>query len=87
MDLRDRSHLLPYARRSILKVARATRTFGKMSSFYRFLNHQALLRGVLSLVLPRPVSAVFSCLCIAFAIYWVLKTIFLSYHVRYNWSD
>ncbi|MCA9358211.1 glycosyltransferase family 2 protein [Candidatus Kaiserbacteria bacterium] len=90
MDLKDQSHLLPYARRSDFKVARATELSGKDRRFYRFLE---ILPGVaawgtiIGIILASMYAPFFAAyFIIAFAIYWVLKTIFLSYHVRYNWK-
>ena len=90
MDPKDQSHLLPYARRSDFKVARATELSGKDRRFYRFLE---ILPGVaawgtiIGIILASMYAPFFAAyFIIAFAIYWVLKTIFLSYHVRYNWK-
>lgn len=85
----DDSHLLPYARRSDFKVARATELSGADRRFYRFLEiipgvaAWATLIGIVLASIYAPFFAAY--FIIAFSIYWVLKTIFLSYHVRYNW--
>ena len=86
----DDSHLLPYARRSDFKVARAEELTGKDRRFYRFLEMVPGLAawGTLIGIVWASIYASFfaAYFIIAFAIYWVLKTIFLSYHVRYNWK-
>ncbi len=88
--MEDQSHLLPYARRSDFKVSRATELTGKDYRFYRFLeivpglSAWATLIGIIWASMYAPFFAAY--FIIAFAIYWVLKTIFLSYHVRYNWK-
>ena len=86
----DQSHLLPYARRADFKVARATELTGKDRRFYRFLE---LVPGIASwgfligLILASIYASFFAAyFIIAFSIFWVLKTIFLSYHVRHNWK-
>jgi len=92
MELKDstQSHLLPYARRADFKVSRATELTGKDRRFYRFLEivpgvaAWATLIGIVLASIYAPFYAAY--FIIAFAIYWVLKTIFLSYHVRYNWK-
>lgn len=90
MDPKDQSHLLPYARRSDFKVARATELSGKDRRFYRFLEivpgvaAWGTLVGIVLASMYAPFLAAY--FIIAFSIYWVLKTVFLSYHVRYNWK-
>lgn len=86
----DQSHLLPYARREDFHVGRATDLSGKRKRFYRFLEiipglaSWTTLIGVVLLSIYAPfIAAIF---VIAFALYWVLKTAFLSYHLRYNWK-
>jgi len=81
--------LLPYAQRSDFKVARATELSGRDRRFYRFLE---IVPGVASwgflvgLLLASIYASFFAAyFIIAFSIFWVLKTIFLSYHVRHNW--
>lgn len=82
--------MLPYARRDDFKVARANELEGKDARFYRFLEivpgvaAWATLIGIILASIYLPFWAAY--FIIAFAIYWVLKTIFLSYHVRYNWK-
>jgi len=80
--------LLPYARRADFKVAKASELTGRDARFYRFLeivpglaSWSTLIGIVLASIYWSFFAAYF---IIAFAIYWVLKTIFLSYHVRYN---
>jgi prepilin signal peptidase PulO-like enzyme (type II secretory pathway) len=86
----EQSHLLPYARRADFRVSRATELTGKDYRFYRFLEIVPGLAAWLTLIgiilasMYAPFYAAY--FIIAFAIYWVLKTIFLSYHVRYNWK-
>ncbi|MBP6881738.1 MAG: glycosyltransferase family 2 protein [Candidatus Pacebacteria bacterium] len=86
----DKSHLLPYARRSDFKVARATELTGADRRFYRFLEIVPGLASwgfLIGLVLASIYASFFAAyFIIAFAIFWVLKTIFLSYHVRHNWK-
>ncbi len=86
----QKSHLLPYATRSDFKVGRATELTGKDRVFYRFLEilpgfaSWSTLIGVILLSIYAPFIAAY--FVIGFAIYWVLKTAFLSYHLRYNWK-
>ncbi len=88
--MKDQSHLLPYARHPDFKVARATELSGKDRCFYRFLEivpgvlSWATIIGIVMASIYAPFFAAY--FIIAFSIYWVLKTIFLSYHVRYNWK-
>ena len=83
------THLLPYARRSDFKVARATELTGKDRWFFRFLEivpgltAWTTLIGLILASIYLPFFAAY--FVIGFAIYWVLKTIFLSVHVRHNW--
>lgn len=90
MNQGERSHLLPYAQRADFKVARATELTGSNRRLYRFLE---IIPGVASwgfligLVLASIYASFFAAyFIIAFAVFWVLKTIFLSYHVRHNWK-
>ena len=81
---------LPYSLRPDFKVGRASELTGKNRGFYRFLEilpgtvSWATLIGVVLLSTYAPFFA--SYFIIAFAIYWVLKTGFLSYHLRHNWK-
>jgi hypothetical protein len=90
MNEEDKSHLLPYARRSDFKVGRATELTGKDRRLFRFLEilpgalSWTILIGMILASIYAPFFAAY--FIIAFSIYWVLKTIFLSYHVRYNWK-
>ena len=86
----EKTVILPYARRPDFKVARATELSGRDRKLYRFLE---IVPGVASwgflvLLLLASVYTPFlaSYFIIAFAIFWLLKTIFLSYHVRHNWK-
>lgn len=84
------SHLLPYARRPDFHVGRAPELYGRDRLFYRVLEilpgltSWATLIGVILLSIYAPFVAAY--FVIAFALYWVLKTAFLSYHLRYNWK-
>lgn len=84
------THLLPYASRPDFKVGRATELQGRERRFYRFLEivpgvaSWATLIGVMALSIYAPFIAAY--FIIAFAVYWVLKTAFLSYHLRHNWK-
>lgn len=86
----DTEHLLPYAQREDFTVGRATELSGKDRRFYRFLEiipgvaSWTTLIGVLLMSNYAPFLAAY--FIIGFAIYWVLKTAFLSYHLRYNWK-
>lgn len=86
----DQSHLLPYARRPDFKVGRATELTGRDKRLYRLLEiipgffAWLTLIGVLIMSNYAPFFAAY--FIIGFAIYWVLKTGFLSYHLRYNWK-
>jgi hypothetical protein len=83
-------HLLAYARRADFHVGRATELAGRDHRLYRFLEilpglaSWVTLVGVVLLSMYAPFFAAY--FVIAFAIYWVLKTAFLSYHLRYNWK-
>ncbi|MBX9906880.1 glycosyltransferase family 2 protein [Patescibacteria group bacterium] len=85
-----KSHLLPYARRADFKVGRASELQGRDRIFYRFLeilpgaaSWATLVGMVLASIYIPFVTAYF---IIAFSVYWLLKTAFLSYHLRYNWK-
>lgn len=88
--MEEKAHLLEYARRPDFKVGRATELTGRDRRFYRFLEilpglaSWATLIGVVLLSIYAPFFAAY--FIIAFALYWVLKTAFLSYHLRYNWK-
>lgn len=90
MSEENRPEILPYARRTDFKVARATELTGKDRKFYRFLEivpgvfAWGTILGILLLSMYLPFFAAY--FIIAFSIYWVLKTFFLSVHVRYNWK-
>lgn len=87
--MEEKRHLLPYAQRSDFHVGRATELTGKNWALYRFLEivpglaSWATLIGVVLASFYAPFLAAY--FIIAFAIYWVLKTAFLSYHLRHNW--
>jgi len=84
------SHLLPYAKRRDFKVGRATELKGGDRRLYRSLEilpglaSWLTLIGVVWLSVYAPFAAAY--FVIAFAVYWVLKTAFLSYHLRHNWK-
>lgn len=86
----EKTHLLPYARRTDFHVGRATELKGGDKFLYRVLEivpgvaSWATLLGVLAASVYLPFLAAY--FIIAFAIYWVLKTAFLSYHLRHNWK-
>ncbi len=90
MEEQSKNHLLPYAQRADFHVGRATELVGRRHIFYRFLEilpgaaSWATLIGVVLLSVYVPFIAAY--FVIAFALYWVLKTAFLSYHLRYNWK-
>lgn len=84
------SHLLPYATRPDFRVGRAPELTGKDRRLYRFLeiipgaaSWTALIAMVLASIYTPFFAAYF---IIAFAVFWVLKTAFLSYHLRHNWK-
>jgi cellulose synthase/poly-beta-1,6-N-acetylglucosamine synthase-like glycosyltransferase len=82
--------VLPYATRADFKVGRATELAGRKRLLYRTLEiipgmlSWGTLIGVVMLSIYAPFIAAY--FIIAFSIYWVLKTAFLSYHLRYNWK-
>lgn len=88
-DTPNTDHLLPYARRADFKVGRATELTGRDRVLYRALEilpgaaSWLTLIGMVLASLYAPFAA--SYFIIAFAVFWVLKTAFLSYHLRYNW--
>ena len=84
------THLLPYARRADFHVGRAPELSGRDRIFYSFLemipglaSWSTLIAVVLASIYAPFLAAYF---IIAFAVYWVLKTAFLSYHLRHNWK-
>lgn len=83
------SHLLPYARRADFHVGRATELSGRDRVFYRVLEilpglaSWTTLGAVILASIYYPFVAAY--FIIAFAVYWVLKTAFLSYHLRHSW--
>ena len=89
-EMSREAHLLPYAKRADFKVGRAPELSGANRRLYRLLEifpgafSWITLIGVLALSNFAPFIAAY--FIIAFAIYWVLKTAFLSYHLRYNWK-
>lgn len=83
------SERLPYAQRADFKVARATELSGADRRLFRVLEiipglaaWGFLIGIILASMYASFLAAYF---IIAFSIFWVLKTTFLSYHVRYNW--
>jgi cellulose synthase/poly-beta-1,6-N-acetylglucosamine synthase-like glycosyltransferase len=90
MPLPDQSHLLPYARRPDFKVARASDLSGKDRRLFRFLEIVPGLLAwltIIGIILASIYAPFFAAyFIIAFSIFWVLKTIFLSFHVRHNWK-
>ncbi len=84
------NQLLPYARRDDFHVGRAPELTGSDRRLYRFLE---IIPGAaswitLSAVVLASIYAPFfaAYFIIAFAVYWVLKTAFLSYHLRHSWK-
>lgn len=86
----SREHLLPYAQRADFHVGRATDLNGQRRRFYRVLEilpglaSWSTLIGVILLSIYVPFVAAY--FVIGFALYWLLKTAFLSYHLRHNWK-
>jgi cellulose synthase/poly-beta-1,6-N-acetylglucosamine synthase-like glycosyltransferase len=89
-EMDNQSHLLPYARRADFHVGRATELSGRDRVVYRLLEilpgfaSWSTLIGVILMSIYAPFFAAY--FIIAFALFWVLKTAFLSYHLRYNWK-
>ncbi|MFN3692545.1 MAG: glycosyltransferase [Candidatus Paceibacteria bacterium] len=89
-EMDNQSHLLPYARRADFHVGRATELTGRDRIIYRLLEilpgfaSWSTLIGVILMSIYAPFFAAY--FIIAFALFWVLKTAFLSYHLRYNWK-
>lgn len=83
------THLLEYAQRKDFHVGRATELTGKDKVLYRALEvlpglaSWATLIGVILASIYTPFLAAY--FIIAFSVFWVLKTAFLSYHLRHNW--
>ncbi len=83
-------HLLPYARRKDFKVGRAAELSGRDRWVYRALEvlpgalSWATLVGVIVASVYFPIFAAY--FIIAFALYWLLKTLFLSIHLRHSWK-
>ncbi len=88
--MQSQNHLLPYARRPDFHVGRASELQGRDRRLYRLLEIIPGLASWLTLIgiaLASVYAPFFaSYFIIAFAIYWVLKTAFLSYHLRHNWK-
>lgn len=86
----DASHRLPYAQSPYFKVGRATELSGADRRLYRFLEilpglvTWMTLIGTVLLSVYAPVYAAY--FIIAFSLYWLLKTLFLSVHLRHNWK-
>lgn len=80
---------LPYSLRGDFKVGRAGELFGRDRRLYRALEiapgavSWATLTGVVLASIYVPVFAAY--FIIAFSLYWLLKTVFLSAHLRHNW--
>lgn len=88
--MEEKSHLLPYAQRADFKSGRAVELTGKDRKLYRFLEilpgvaSWSTLIGVVFASIYTPFAAAY--FIIAFSIFWVLKTAFLTFHLRYNWK-
>lgn len=86
---REHAERLPYAERPDFKVARASELQGRDRWLYRALEiipglvAWVTLVGLILASIYLPFWAAY--FVIGFAIYWLLKTIFLSVHVRHNW--
>jgi hypothetical protein len=86
----NKDHLLPYARRADFKIGRASDLSGRRRVFYRCLEilpgavSWTTLIGLVLLSMYAPFFAAY--FVIGFAFYWLLKTVFLSYHLRHNWK-
>lgn len=81
---------MEYTKTPFFKVGRASELDGFDRILYRalemmpgFLSWGTLISVVL-LSMFRPVAAAY--LIIAFDLYWLLKTVYLSMHLRYNWK-
>ena len=88
--MEDTSHRLPYSLKPYFKVGRAFELKGSDRRMYRFLEilpgavSWITLIGTVLLSIYVPVVAAY--FIIAFSLYWLLKTIFLSVHLRHNWK-
>lgn len=86
----DESARLPYSLRHDFKVGRASDLSGSDRRLYRALEiipgavSWMTLIGVVLASIYFPVFAAY--FVIAFALYWLLKTAFLSIHLRHNWK-
>lgn len=86
----DEAARLPYTQRADFHVGRAGELTGKDRRLYRALEilpgvvSWATLIGVVVASIFFPIFA--SYFIIAFALYWLLKTLFLSIHLRHNWK-
>ena len=90
INMAKHPQLLPYATRPDFKVGRATELTGYDRVFYRFLEIMpgaASWLSLIAMVLASIYAPFFAAyFIIAFAVFWVLKTAFLSYHLRHNWK-
>jgi hypothetical protein len=80
---------MQYINTPYFKVGRASDLDGKDRVIYRLLE---IMPGVLSwgtilgtIILSIYLPAVAAYFIIAFDLYWLLKTVYLSFHLRYNW--
>ncbi len=89
VSMAKNAHLLPYAQRPDFKVGRASELTGKDRILYRFLEilpGAASWLSLIGMVLASIYAPFFAAyFIIAFSVFWVLKTAFLSYHLRHNW--
>ena len=89
--MEDSKHIerLPYSLREDFKVGRAGELAGSDRHLYRALEilpgavSWLTLVGVVLASMYLPVFAAY--FIIAFSLYWLLKTLFLSAHLRHNW--
>lgn len=85
----DTEHRLPYSLRHDFKVGRASDLAGGNRRLYRVLEivpavvSWSTLGAVVVASIYAPVFAAY--FIIAFSLYWLLKTLFLSMHLRHNW--
>ena len=85
----DTTHRLPYSLRPDFKVGRASDLAGADRRLYRALEiapalvSWGTLIAVVAASIYAPVFAAY--FIIAFSLYWLLKTLFLSMHLRHNW--
>src|SRR3989344_4986637 len=81
---------MSYKDTEYFKVGRATDLVGKDKVIYRLLEIMpgalswGTILGTIVLSMYKPVLAAY--FIIAFDLYWLLKTVYLSLHLRHNWK-